>query len=138
MLAGPAQGNGGGNPTVAKKPVRVELSDVELDRVTAGTSAVDAADDLVKFAATKATASGRTVTTEGSFRVLDAVTQSTLGMLILQDSAQGNLRSLININAVNSSVNVLLNLNITIDSEVGTLNQLNLNGLLPSAPPRRP
>jgi hypothetical protein len=32
----------------------------------------------------------------------------------------------VNINAVNSQITVLLNLNISIDSSVGTLNQLNV------------
>ncbi len=57
----------------------------------------------------------------------------------MSDAAQRDLRSVVNINAVNSAVNVLLNLNVNVDSSVGTLNQLNFNDALPSAvPPARP
>jgi hypothetical protein len=116
---------------------KVELSDAALDLVTAGAAEVDSNEDIVTFAATKATASGKTVTANGSFQLLEAVNSESIGNLILSDGAQGNLRSLININAVNSEVNILLNLNINIDSEVGTLNQLNLNGVVPGLPMTR-
>jgi hypothetical protein len=53
---------------------------------------------------------------------------TTTGTLNLTASAQQNLSSLININAVNSTINVLLNLNININSTVGTILQSNLNG----------
>jgi hypothetical protein len=46
----------------------------------------------------------------------------------LGGNAQQNLSSLININAVNSTINVLLNLNVNINSTVGTILQSNLNG----------
>jgi hypothetical protein len=52
----------------------------------------------------------------------------TIGYLALSDNAQSGLQSLVNINAVNSAVNVLLNLNVSIDSSVGAINQMNLNG----------
>lgn len=45
--------------------------------------------------------------------------------LILQGEAQQNLRSLINIAAVNSKIDVLVNLNININSTVGTVGQVN-------------
>ena len=45
--------------------------------------------------------------------------------LILQGEAQQNLRSLINIAAVNSKVDVLVNLNVNINSTVGTVGQAN-------------
>lgn len=116
---------------------KVELSDAALDLVTAGAAEVESYEDIVTFAATKATASGKTVTANGSFRLLESVSSESIGNLILSHGAQGNLRSLININAVNSEVNILLNLNINIDSEVGTLNQFNLNGIVPGLPMTR-
>lgn len=45
--------------------------------------------------------------------------------LILQGEAQQNLRSLINIAAVNSKIDVLVNLNVNINSTVGTVAQAN-------------
>lgn len=45
--------------------------------------------------------------------------------LILQGEAQQNLRSLINIAAVNSKIDVLVNLNVNINSTVGTVGQAN-------------
>jgi len=47
--------------------------------------------------------------------------------LILQDNAQQNLRSLVNIVAVNSKVQVLVNLNININSTVGAVHQANVS-----------
>ena len=116
----------------------VELSDAELDEVTAGTIDVDRSEDVVRFAATKATASGKTVAVDGTFELVDVLNSQTIGSLILRDGAQGNLNSLININAVNSQVNVLLNLNVNINSEVGVVDQRNLNGLLPNIPAFQP
>jgi hypothetical protein len=46
----------------------------------------------------------------------------------MNGQAQQNLSSLININAVNSNINVLLNLNVNLNSTVGTLTQTNMNG----------
>jgi hypothetical protein len=111
----------------------IELDDVQLDQVTAGASEIDATEELLTFAVTKTTASGRTVTADGSFRLVEALDPATVGNLILSGQSQSNLRALININAVNSEINLLLNLNISIDSTVGTLNQFNLNGVLPVA-----
>jgi hypothetical protein len=51
-----------------------------------------------------------------------------MGTLTLSGNAQQNLNSIININAVNSKVNVLLNLNVNINSTVGSVLQSNLNG----------
>jgi len=61
--------------------------------------------------------------------VQNAATAGTsIGTLTLNGNAQQNLSSLININAVNSKINVLLNLNVNINSTVGTIIQSNLNG----------
>ena len=100
------------------------LDDRQLDTVTAGADGGETA-ELLKFSAKHQTASGHTISVDGSVD-LDRVRTLNAASLQLQDSAQSNLRSLININAVQSSVNVLLNLNIMIDSHVGELRQLNL------------
>ena len=115
-----------------------ELTDEELDRVTAGTYSGDETEDLATFAFKKTTRSGNTIEAEGSFQLVEAIDRATIGNLILTDGAQGNLSSLININAVNSDVYVLLNLIINIDSNVGSLNQFNVNGLVPAHPNSNP
>jgi hypothetical protein len=51
-----------------------------------------------------------------------------MSTLSLNGGAQQNLSSLVNINAVNSNINVLLNLNVNLNSTVGTVSQSNLNG----------
>ena len=109
-----------------------ELTDEELDSVTAGTDADDESQDLVAFAFKKTTHSGKTIEADGSFQLVEATDRAAIGNLLLTEGAQDNLSSLININAVNSDVYVLLNLNINIDSNVGSVNQFNFNGLVPS------
>ena len=107
-------------PVQAAEP----LTDEELDVVTAGTA--DESKQLLEFNVKHETASGRQVTVDGAID-LERVRSIDNAALLLQDSAQSNLQSLININAVQSAVNVLVNLNITIDSNVGEIRQLNLS-----------
>jgi hypothetical protein len=99
------------------------LADEELDAITAG--AADEASKLLEFNVKHETASGRRIEVDGAIDV-DRARSLQNAALTLQDSAQSNLQSLININAVQSAVNVLVNLNITIDSNVGEIRQLNL------------
>jgi hypothetical protein len=99
------------------------LGDEQLDAVTAG--AADEASGLLEFNLKHETASGRRIEVDGAIDV-DRARSLQNAALLLQDSAQSNLQSLININAVQSAVNVLVNLNITIDSNVGEIRQLNL------------
>jgi hypothetical protein len=106
------------------------LGDAELDAITAG--AADETGELLEFNVKHETASGRRIEVDGALNV-DRVRSLENATLLLQDSAQSNLQSLININAVQSAVNVLVNLNITIDSNVGEIRQLNLGSV--SAPP---
>ena len=115
-----------------KKP----MTDAELDSITAGSASVSNKDELLTFEVSKRTRLGKTVTAEGELQVVESLRGITIGNLVLSDQAQSNLQSVININAVNSSVNVLLNLNVSIDSTVGAVNQLNLNAPLPTLPPR--
>jgi len=58
--------------------------------------------------------------------ITSSSTTTNTGSINLSDTAQQNLTSLVNINAVNSNVNVLLNLNVNINSTVGTLTQSNM------------
>jgi len=109
-----------------------ELTDLELDSVTAGNQSVSPLDDLMAFSASKTTAAGTRIHVDGSFGLVDSLDSKVVGSLALSGNAQRDLSSLININAVNSTINVLMNLNINIDSNIGQLNQYNLQGILPN------
>ena len=107
---------------------RKALSDSMLDRVTAAGVTATVSQGVVNFSGQVLTANGL-VSSTGSLAIQTApFTGTTLGSLTLSGSAQQNLSSLININAVNSQINVLLNLNVNINSTVGTILQSNLNG----------
>jgi hypothetical protein len=110
-----------------KKP----LDDATLDRVTAaGVVARVSPGGVINFSGAVPTANGL-VSGIGSLVVQPAsssTTTTTTGTVNLGGNAQQNLSSLININAVNSTINVLLNLNVNINSTVGTILQSNLNG----------
>ena len=105
------------------------LSDVMLDRVTAAGVSATATDGVVTFQGQVPTKNGL-VTSTGTLAIQTAPLSSTTttGTINLSGSAQQNLSSLINIIAVNSEINVLLNLNININSTVGAILQTNLNG----------
>jgi hypothetical protein len=107
------------------------LDDVTLDRVTAaGVSARVSPGGIINFSGAVPTANGL-VSGIGSLvvqPVSNSTTNNTTGTVNLGGNAQQNLSSLININAVNSTINVLLNLNVNINSTVGTILQSNLNG----------
>ena len=100
------------------------LSDEQLDAITAGTDHAVLEEVIVHAA--RVTASGKRITADGTLGVQHIPNGLTAADLLLRDSAQSNLQALINLNAVNSVVNVLLNLNINIDSQVGDLRQINL------------
>jgi hypothetical protein len=103
------------------------LSDAALDQVTAGTVSAGLSDGVVRFQGQAPTANGL-VSSSGSLALQSGPlgSNNTMGTLSLNGNAQQNLSSLVNINAVNSQVNVLLNLNVNINSTVGTLTQANL------------
>jgi hypothetical protein len=108
------------------------LDDSMLDRVTAaGVSAGVGPGNVINFTGEVPTANGL-VSGAGSL-VIQApnnVTQNTTnGTINLSGNAQQYMSSLVSINAVNSTINVLLNLNININSTVGTILQSNLNGM---------
>jgi hypothetical protein len=112
---------------------RKALDDSMLDRVTAaGVATRVLPGGVVNFSGAVPTANGL-VTGVGSLVVQPASSSTnttTTGTVNLGGSAQQNLSSLININAANSTINVLLNLNVNINSTVGTILQSNLNGKL--------
>jgi hypothetical protein len=107
------------------------LDDSTLDRVTAaGVTARQLPGGVINFSGAVPTANGL-VSSAGSLVVQapsSSTTTTTTGTVNLGGNAQQNLSSLININAVNSTINVLLNLNVNINSTVGTILQSNLNG----------
>lgn len=122
-----------GAQTPVKTKARIQtkatpLSDAALDQVTAGTIEAGISNGVVRFQGQTPTANGL-VSSTGSLAIQNGpIGGTTLGTLSLNGNAQQNLSSLVNINAVNSKINVLLNLNVNINSTVGTLTQSNLNG----------
>ena len=112
----------------SKKPKPKPMDDSTLERVTAAGITANASNGVVNFQGQTATPNGL-VSSAGSLAMSSGPnTGTTVGTLTLNGNAQQNLSSLININAVNSKVNVLLNLNVNINSTVGTIIQTNING----------
>ena len=118
-----------GMAQTATRPKPQPLNDAAMDRVTAGGMTAGLSDGVVKFQGSVPTKNGL-VTGAGTMAILTGPLTSTTnqGTLTLNGGAQQNLTSLVNINAVNSNVNVLLNLNVNINSTVGTITQTNLTG----------
>jgi hypothetical protein len=115
---------------IQQKPKQKPLSDAAMDRITAGGVTAGLSNGVVTFQGSAPTKNGL-VTGAGTLAVLTGPLGSTTtnqGTLTLNGQAQQNLSSLININAVNSNINVLLNLNVNLNSTVGTLTQTNMNG----------
>jgi hypothetical protein len=111
-----------------KKAAPIPMSDSTLDHVTAAGISASASDGIIKFQGQVPTANGL-VSSAGTLAVQSApLTGTSIGSITLNGNAQQNLSSLININAVNSKINVLLNLNVNINSTVGSILQSNLNG----------
>jgi hypothetical protein len=117
-----------GMAQTAARPKPQPLNDAAMDRVTAAGMTAGLSDGVVKFQGSVPTKNGL-VTGAGTLAVLTGpLTTQNQGTLTLNGGAQQNLTSLVNINAVNSNVNVLLNLNVNINSTVGTITQTNLTG----------
>lgn len=102
------------------------LSDKELEHIVAGNS-LYSLDELAHLEFVRTTRAGTSIDVEGTMALTEGPGTINLGTLSLSDNAQSGLRSLLNINAVNSEVNVLLNLNISVNSNIETINQSNLN-----------
>lgn len=109
------------------KPTAKPMSDAAMDRVTAAGVSAGVSNGVVNFQGSVPTANGL-VSSAGTMSFQSGLTGTTMGTLSLSDNAQQNLHSLVNINAVNSKINVLLNLNVNINSTVGTMTQANMNG----------
>jgi len=101
------------------------LTDEQLDAITAGSAAATFRGAPVNFEVQRNTASGKRIGASGNAQVVNSLDLSNLGLLRLEDSAQGSLRALVNTNAVNSAVQVLINLNINIDSKINSITQVN-------------
>ncbi len=110
-------------PALAMAEPGPPLDDRALQSITAGSAMNEGTLEVMTFDVVRTTRSGRVVAADGSLSLLEA------NRLILSGGAQNGLSSVININAVNSAINVLLNLNITVDSRVGAINQTNINQL---------
>ena len=112
-----------------------KLSDAELDRVTAGavSPAAPAAQALTPaspftFDFKSPAGTRHVVEGTGSVQVVEPDGAGVKNTLVIRDNAQQNLQSFINVTAVNSRIQVLVNLNITINSTVGTIQQVNASG----------
>lgn len=120
-----------GTAQIAARHTPQALNDAAMDRVTAGGVTAGDSNGVIKFQGSVPTKNGL-VTGAGTLSVLSSPTSSSTstnqGSITLNGTAQQNLTSLININAVSSNVSVLLNLNVNINSSVGTLTQTNLTG----------
>lgn len=100
------------------------LDDQQLAKITAGSADADLQnlDSLVRIPLYY---SKNNIDVDGEIFVLPSSNYNQTSSLQLLDNAQSNLRSLININAVNSPINVLLNLNINVQSTIDRVIQLN-------------
>lgn len=104
-----------------------ELSDAELDEVVAGTVPAEVQEELLHFNYVGTAGSKHTAEIDGTLSVTGQPLSGTpTGLLVIDNGAQNNLRALVNLNAVNSEVTVLLNLNISINSVVGEVRQINI------------
>ena len=71
------------------------------------------------------TKDGTPVSGSGTLDVVEKTEIINNATLSLNDSAQENLQALVNVNSVNSAIQVLLNLNVNINSIVESLDQTN-------------
>ncbi len=104
------------------------MSDGALDNTTAAGISASVHNGVIAFQGEVPTKNGL-VSAAGTLATQTGpLTGANIGTLTLNGNAQQNLSSLVNINAVNSNINVLLNLNVNINSTVGSILQSNLNG----------
>ncbi len=102
------------------------LSDEELDQVTAGTLSVGMFDGKLSFQLGGDPGDRLSVAGSGTVAVgTTAAPAGPAGYIIMRDNAQSNLHALVNVNAVHSNVQVLINLTVNINSTVGILHQTN-------------
>jgi len=112
-----------------------KLDDQELDQVAAGDFSAQMVGQTLEFAFDSGNKFLNHVTGEGTVKILSAPLVQTCGAfsctmnnsnVSLGSNAQQGLQSLVNVIAVNSIVDVLTNLNVTVITGSGTQN-LNLN-----------
>ena len=103
-----------------------ELSDAELDAVIGGTVDPELQDALLRFRYVGAAGAGHTAEIDGTLSFESRPRGGPTGLLLIDNGAQTDLSALVNINAVNSEVNVLVNMTINIESTVGQLHQINV------------
>ena len=109
-----------------------ELTEGELGEITAGAASAQLVDGVLQFQFAKETAGGRYIEGSGSVaRYAEPLSGGAGSYLIVSDNAQSNLSSFITVNAVNSAVTLLVNLNININSIIGSVGQTNTGGLQP-------
>jgi len=104
------------------------MSDGALDKTTAAGISASMTNGVIAFQGQVPTANGLVSAAGTLLTQTGPLTGANIGTLSLNGNAQQNLSSLVNINAVNSNINVLLNLNVNINSTVGSILQSNLNG----------
>ena len=117
-----------------------EMTDEELDAVKAGAFEVaSTAPNHLSFAiddvgGNRFTVDGTGDVTLSAIPIAVAeptqtfVTNTVTSSVNVSDSAQQNLSALVNLNAANAVIQVLMNLNINVDSTVNNLSQTNLGG----------
>lgn len=99
-----------------------KLSDYQLEQVTAGSYDTLGQSHLTKIPFKYNSGKGNV---DGEVIIVPMTSFDQTASLKMTGNAQSNLSSLININAVNSPIQVLMNLNININSTVGKMNQWN-------------
>ena len=101
-----------------------QLSDLKLNAITAGNATVDldSSDVLTRIPFYYTSNRG---SVEGEVIVVPEYSNYETSSLLISDNAQSNLKSMININAVNSPIQILLNLNVNINSNIEQIRQLN-------------
>jgi hypothetical protein len=115
-----------GTASIALADSRV-LTDAELDEVVAGTVPAEVQEELLRFKYVGTAGSRHTAEVDGTVMLTgQPLPDVPTGLLIIDNGAQNNLSALVNLNAVNSEVTVLLNLNIAINSVVGEIRQINI------------
>ncbi len=103
-----------------------ELTSEELDAVTAGGMSAELLDGVlhVQFSGT---GGGMAVDGSGTIALAGAPLSGPVGAIVIHD--QTDISSVVSVTAVNSAIQVLVNLNVNVNSVVGTVRQLNLSGL---------
>lgn len=114
------------------------MSDSELETITGtGFSVAPTTTGGIDFTFDEKTKDGTPISGSGNLAIEQKETAHNSGEiestanLSLNDSAQENLRALVNVNSVESAIQVLLNLNVNINSVVGSLDQSNQAQLNP-------